>query len=242
MTLRRFSILLALISLLPGCTRVGLSPQEAGNQTYTSYLMSLYDDPSFMSGAVPTTRWPARLAVAQVGELAPPQKMMDYLREQNRLFAAVDGVPGTLTQVCVQGETPEAAKVRIRQDLSRMEHFARSLGAEYLFLYGGTVDYDSHGSALGVLDLTIVGAFIVPSKSIKGIAKASGALIDVNTGRVVLVATAESQKSTISATFHESDNEQRLADHMRESVMGRLAQQFVQQCGQRASLPAQAGM
>jgi hypothetical protein len=228
---RRFPIVIGLVSLLmAGCSHEGLSPREVGSQSYTAYLMAMYENPKFMAGPPPAMRSPSRIAVAQVGEIAPPQKMLDYLREQRPLFAAVDGVPGMLTEANVPNETAEGAKVRIRRDLERMQAFAQSLGADYLFLYGGTVDYGTDDTPLGVLDVTIIGAFIVPSKSIKGIAKASGALIEARSGRVVLIATAESQKSTISATAQRDDNSQRLVNHMRESVMEGLAQRFVEQC------------
>ena len=58
-----------------GCHRGGLSPREQGNTNYTVYLMSLYDNAN--AGAAPVQaqglRLPARLAVAQIGEVAPPQ-------------------------------------------------------------------------------------------------------------------------------------------------------------------------
>lgn len=244
MGLRRLSALSVLLFIM-GCEHQGLSPRESGNQTYATYLMALYDDAKTLQGPRPQLRLPARVAVAQVGEVAPPQKLVEFLREQRGLFSRVEGMPGMLGNsdsiYCYHDKaTSEQIKQRIREDMDRARRFAADMGAEYLFLYGGTIDYGAKENGLQVLDLTIVGAFVAPSRNVKGVAKASGALVELSSGRVVFISSAESQKDALASMSNESSTGERLAERMREDVIKRLGERFVEDCRMRAGMAAPA--
>jgi hypothetical protein len=81
-----------------------------------------------------------------------------------------------------------------------------------------------------VLDLTIVGAFVVPSKQITAEAKASGAVIDLKTGRVVLTASADTTRGGVASTVTQESGQLNVAREARDDVLGRLAEQVIQRC------------
>src|SRR5439155_12462927 len=79
---------------LAGCTSNGLSPREVRGRDYSSYVLSMYD-PDVRASAgqdaaqPPAVATPARIAVAQVGEVAPPLEMLEVLRRDRLAFASV---------------------------------------------------------------------------------------------------------------------------------------------------------
>src|SRR3954453_2944754 len=79
--------------LLAGCATGGLSPRETAQQNYSSFVYSLYDMPAPAGAREETSRTPARLvlparvAVVQVGEVAPPQAFLAKLRGRPDLFS-----------------------------------------------------------------------------------------------------------------------------------------------------------
>ena len=84
----KFCIVLLFGALAAGCS-FGHSRNERPAQNYPTFIMSLYDNPTPAprSGA-PVA--PMRVAVAQVGELAPPQAMLEHLRQNPAMFQRVE--------------------------------------------------------------------------------------------------------------------------------------------------------
>jgi hypothetical protein len=217
-----------------GCHRGGLSPREQGNTNYTVYLMSLYDNANAGAAGAAASgpqalRLPARVAVAQIGEVAPPQALIDYLRGQADLFARVEGVPDMASgmELYRGQESTEGVRQRVNHEVQRMQRFARDLGMDYLFLYGGNVDYGTRQGGLSVLDLTIVGAYLVPSRKVEAYARASGALVDLGTGRVAIVSSADARDGKLASAVTEDDAEQKVLADLREDVVGKLGEQLV---------------
>jgi hypothetical protein len=238
----------------------GLSPREVRGQDFSTYVMALYEPSAgaprgagagARAGAAEAARYetpaplrlPVRVAVAQVGEVAPPQDVLDVLRRDPGAFASVQPIPGATES---HGDYPYAAaratdpagQVRraAREHIDRMRRYARDLGAEYLFLYGGTIDHATTGTPLGAADLTIVGAFLVPSKRIAGVARASGALVDVNSGRVVVSVSADAQDTRLAPSFSRETGELKMLQTLRDDVVVKLAEQLAARVKAEASL------
>jgi hypothetical protein len=119
-------------------------------------------------------------------------------------------------------QTRRAAHVHI----DRLRAYARDLRADYVFIFGGTIDRANTGTALSAADLTIVGGFFVPSRRIQGIARASGALVDVESGRVVLSVSADSQQKSLAPSFAQENSEIKMLTKLRDEVSLELAEQL----------------
>ena len=226
-------VLLVLSMTLAGCHSTGLSPREGYSRDFQSYLMAIYSDPALAQSARPALAMPAKVAVAQVGEVTPPQELVDQLADHSDLFGAVMPAPGLFDALPYgYNNQPTAQQVQehARTHVATMQRFAADMGADYLFMYGGTVDTDSRENPLQVLDLTIVGAFVVPSRNVKGLAKASGLLVDVRSGRPVMLVTAQSEKSSLASCSGEDAEERRVIERLRREVIGKLGEQLVQRC------------
>src|SRR5687767_6294874 len=178
--MRALFTIAALVLSLAGCQRTGLSPQEQQGQ-YQNYIAALYDSPRVAGSPVAspgaatvpgaTLAGPIRLAVAQLGEVTPSADAIEQLRAQPQLFAVVQPLPASSDPARQYHNPPADPRGEAKVHLERMMRLAADLGTDYLYLYGGTVDYGTESNPLSVFDLTIIGAFIVPGKTVKAEAK-----------------------------------------------------------------------
>ena len=187
------------LAALVGCSSSGLSPHEQGQQSMPMMMYTATDNGPGVTGPVRIAT-PLRVGVAQVGELTPPQSMLDALRAKPDLFARVTPVGGRFGEATTDdpyrrpmGDGPGSPDRNVpsaKDQLSRMRTLAASTGMDYLLVFGGSIEHGHQGSGLELLDLTIVGAFVVPSHGVTVDGRATGSLIDVQTGRVVMTFSA----------------------------------------------------
>src|SRR5688500_10260229 len=97
---------------IAGCESSGLSPRDVRGPDYATYVFSMTDplaEPATRSpglGALSQSgdatrhakplQTPAKIAVAQLGEVSPPAKMLDQLRKEHAVFASVQPIPGLI--------------------------------------------------------------------------------------------------------------------------------------------------
>jgi rhombotail lipoprotein len=231
------------LAALAGCSYDSPSAREDTGRDFSSYLYSI-DTPINASPEARPGRLvlPAKLAVAQIGEVAPPSRFLEALRGHADVFERVEAISGAAgvgydrrPVDCKDGVSP--AEERARLEMARMQRVAREMGMGHLLLIGGTIDQATKENGLGILDATIVGAFVVPSKQVDAQARASGALIDLESGRVVLFASADASRSRLASTATEGAGEIDVVRDARDEVMSKLAGQLIQQCTQRGEQP-----
>jgi hypothetical protein len=222
----RWLAVLALGCFVTGCGTSGLSRHERAGAGYPNYILDLQSDSHLNAAREPAV--PLHLAVAQVGELAPPTKMLGRFEAAHRVVASVTGLP-------LPGEMPDngpasqdgARKNSFSTHVQSLRHLARATGADYVFLFGGNVDWWQQGSALSVLDLTIVGGIIVPSTRIKLEGKAAGALINVATGEPVLFVNVDRRRSAASPTFLSEGKVNSLNAALRDDLTAALSDELL---------------
>jgi hypothetical protein len=225
------------LAALAGCESSGLSPREAGSRNFSSSLHALYDVPLPAGESRPAQlTLPTKLAVVQIGEAAPPPAFLDALRAEPGLFTRVEGLSGASGVTAHQGYRADStitAESQARRDVERMQQIARDMGMDHLLLVGGTIDQFTKENGLGLLDLTIVGAFVVPSKQVEAEAKASGALVDLDSGRVALVASAGTSKGRLASTATQDAGKVDVLRAARDEVLEKLAADVIAQCRSR---------
>jgi hypothetical protein len=127
--------------------------------------------------------------------------LLKRLRTETNLFARVEGIPAVLEipteDKSQQGKvSPEAIKTHI----IKMRQLASDMGADYLFLIEGVERTNSWQEPTAILDLTIIGHYVIGSNRIEVESRGSGALVDVATGRVISVVTEENKQITHAPT------------------------------------------
>jgi hypothetical protein len=232
----------AVLSLLAmtcgGCAGDGLSARE----DYRHNLVSAVYQPSENADTQPTgaaltvasphsIAVPICVGVVQVGEVAPPQAMLDAFRQDRKLFSLVEPLPGNLddpapaaTATCdPKSAVSSAAMMKLRKTAAEM-------GLSYVMVYGGTIDTGRSPSPLVVFDLTIVGYFVVPSEQIWANGKAAGSLIDVSTGRIVLNLGVDAKDSAFLPS-EMANNTEPLKNDVRDELVRRMTDQTIARLG-----------
>ena len=231
------------MTVLLGC---GYEARRSGQGTdYAKYVYALYDESCDRTAWTTSgPRFPVNVAVAEIGELAPPGELIDGLRADTRSFRRVVTIPGISDGDFhfdpyardTNYSSPNSANLTTtRTALRRLERLARDTGMDYLLLVGATVDSRSHPTPASILDLTIVGAYVVPSNDVSGQARASAILIDVRTEQVLMTSSASATDTTYSPSISDQGTEDHLIRALRDEVYQRLTKQILADARRRAS-------
>jgi hypothetical protein len=181
----------AAVSMTVGCSSQGLSSREQGMQNYSNVMYQNQQTPAQTAGPA-TVQTPARVTVVQIGEITPPESMLKDLRSHRELFRQVSTQSGILPVNEKQyGESQQVEAQPQTDYLTHLRGMAAETGSDYVLIFGGNIDSGSQGTPLSILDLTIVGAFVVPSHVVAVSGKAAGSLVDVHTGRVLRTFSAD---------------------------------------------------
>ncbi len=227
----KVSALIVAVVFVAGCQTTGLSLREQGNFNYSNFIYGLYDGQTDSAKETKSFVKPIKLAVAQVGENAPPKLMLEKLGSQNDLIASVSVIPVGGNQSNYYGNDKTQDAVDFGSRMGKMRKLAKDLGADYLFLFGGTSEMGERQSWLGIMDLTIVGAFIFPTHKIVTEGKATGALIDVETGKAVFMVSSQEAKDDYGTTYNLYGKQEQVLAALRDALVDSLTDQFIKKLG-----------
>lgn len=218
--------------LLTGCETTGLSPRETGRGSYSHFVYQMAREQQPVAAST-DMRKPIRLAVAQVGEVAPSTNILNRLKSNSDQIASVIALPlpSAISEpwdrhAAARQETPVAR-------LSEIRSLARAMGADQVLIFGGSIDTRSSRNPLAILDVTIVGTAIFPSTEIHAEGKAAGILVDVATGAIRFQVDAEQTASgaTPSAFAYEKKDSVRVKT--RDALAANLADEFLRKLAQQ---------
>ncbi len=222
------AVAVAAICLLAGCASAGLSPHETAAVSYPNYILSLESATTGPASAPEKIVTPIRLAVAQIGEDAPPETLLDKLAGQKTLVASVTGLPlPDENQLSYGRFGRQAADYASR--VKAVCGLARVAGADYIFIVGGSLDSWQQNNLLSVLDATIVGAAIVPAAKIHVEGRGAGVLISTATCRPVLFVSADTHISGMSPDFLVDGKTAALDAQVRDQLAAKLTDRFLTQ-------------
>lgn len=213
-----------------GCETDGISAREQHNN-FASMVNGIYRDPASTAGSNSPVKFPLCLAVAQIGELAPDTNFTYELSREPVLVNRIVSLPlpgeiETSYGYGQQSDRPDAAE-KFAREIQSLRNLARDQGAQYLLVVGGSIDsYESH-NPLTVLDFTIVGGAVLPSAQIKSDGKGAGALLDVQTGRIVFLVNTQLQDSGMSPTFYADERRVTVNNDLRRKLLKDLADRFL---------------
>jgi hypothetical protein len=227
-----------------GCVSDGLSPRQTSTQDYSTLVYSGYPaaasgggiaatqsvakDVGVLVGEKPVEiHAPISLAIVQAGEISPPQGMIDELQARGELFSRVQGLPEARAIPIAGAWRGRADGQSTQGAIGLMRQASLDAGADYLLFIGGTIDHGTEATPLSLLDLTIVGAWLVPSRLIHATGKVSASLIDARTGRVVMVVSGEAERNGIAPTVLLDGAEERTVKTVRDDLVRNLTKKFV---------------
>lgn len=217
------AVAVAVICLLAGCDTTGLSPLETSAVSYPNYILSLQPGPAAEPLKIVA---PIRLAVAQVGEDAPPATLLDKLAARRALVASVTGLPlpdDNFSCFSRLGRQEPDSGSRVKAVCG----LAQAAGADYVLIIGGSLDSWEQHNSLSALDITILGGTIVPGAKIHVEGRGAGTLISTATCRPVLFVSADSHAAAMSPDFLVDGKTAALDVQVRNELAARLGDQFL---------------
>jgi hypothetical protein len=105
---------------------------------------------------------------------------------------------------------------------------------DYLLIVGATMDSQAHSTSLSGLNLTVIGAFVVPAERLTTQGQASSALIDLRTDRVVFTTSASAGDLTQAPAIAKDGAQDHQVRAVRDAVYQQLGERFVEDCRHRA--------
>jgi hypothetical protein len=171
----------------------------------------------------PLLRFPAKIGLARIQygalQAVPPREADAW-----SAFAKAHGDYGTFVPISpliadmaagVSGDVAKTVVDRIRLGAARQH-------VDAVLIY--TVAYASTDkiSPLSLLDLTIVGAYLVPSRSIRGEATATALLLDVRNGYPYGTATTDAHQGGFVPSIGSRQESQDLAQDAEVDAVGKL--------------------
>ena len=217
------------LTLLGGCTTTQVSSGSdylAARPEYAAAKGTDLDRAVERAADVePLLRFPARLGLARIsgGRFVPvpPREADAWIafaasHGQYGEFVPISPLIGELTTVSAGtaafGNSPI---VPIRLAAARQH-----VDAVLVYAVGG--DNHDKASMLSILDLTIVGAYLVPSRRVDGTATASGLLFDVRNGYSYGTGSATSNETGLVPTVGSNQRSQDLQVDAQVEAVGKL--------------------
>lgn len=157
----------------------------------------------------PDIRFPARIGLARIegGRLvAIPEREAEAWAA---LAEALDGAYGEFVPVspliaAMVSAAPAQAHGRrnANETIAEIRRGAARQHLDYVLAYEVATAHSSRGSVLSAADLTVIGMFVLPGRSVQAEAAASGILIDVRNGYPYATLTAFADKRGLSRTIN----------------------------------------
>jgi len=221
---------LLMMLVLAGCQSTGLSLREKGSFNYSNFIYGLYGGEKGAESEPKDLIRPIRVAVAQIGETAPPENMMKKLKEEHYLVDRAVPIPAGAFDFNFDNEKDEIVVMT-----DRMREMAKDLGVDYVFLFGGSADYGKESNFLQFFDITLVGAYVLPSYKHTAEGRASGALIDAKTGRVQFIVNSEGRVSRHTPSYfsyfdlYGSSGDTKVLTLLRDDLVTKLSDAFIEE-------------
>jgi hypothetical protein len=140
-------------------------------------------------------------------------------REKGALYGSFVPISPLLAEMTTSATGADA--VRGVVDQIRLGAARQHVDAVLIYEVGTT--REDSGSLLSVLDLTILGAWVVPSRSIGGNVLASALLVDVRNGYPYGTVSASAQESGISTNVGSTGRSIQLAEQAKVAAVRNLA-------------------
>lgn len=204
---------------------------DASHQIANGVPTDVDEDVRRIAAIEPSLSFPARIGLARIqnGSLtALPadeariwQDLAEDLGQDYGAFVPVSPMIAAL----VEEPTPRGTN-RVSAVIAKIRRGAARQHLDYVLTYEVGSSHQEKANALALADLTIIGMFVLPSRSIDVEATASGLMLDVRTGYPYATLTTYAEKSGLSRAIKERSTRRAYADTAEELAVAKLADEF----------------
>lgn len=175
--------------------------------------------------------FPARIGIARIqhGQLStiPADEGEVWLKAAEKLGDAYgEFVPVSPLIAEMVARPTTSGGSRAAQVVATIRQGAARQHLDYVLVYEVGVSRNDKSNILSLADLTVVGMFVIPSRTVEVEATASGILLDVRNGYPYATLTAHAEKSGISRVVSSASTTQDYARTASGRAVAKLSDQF----------------
>lgn len=208
-----------------------LARYDASHEVLNGTPTDVDADVRRIAAVEPTLSFPARIGLARIehGRLTTLpeteariwQDLVETLGDEygdlvpvSPMIASLVSDPGTM-----RSNSSAEVIAHIRRGAAR-QHL------DYVLAYEVGASRQDKANALALADLTIIGMFVLPSRTIEVEATASGLMLDVRTGYPYATLTTYADKAGVSRVVSETSTRRAYADTAKQRAVAQLADKF----------------
>lgn len=208
-----------------------LARYDASHEIANGAPTDVDEDIRRIAAIEPNLVFPARIGLARIerGSLTAlpadeAQIWQDLVVEMGDQYG--EFVPVSPLIASMVGEPAAPGMDRAAAVISNIRRGAARQHLDYVVAYEVGSSRQQKANALALADLTIIGMFVLPSRTVEVEATASALMLDVRTGYPYATLTTHADKSGSSRAISEWSTSLTYADTAEERAVAKLAQEF----------------
>ncbi len=208
-----------------------LARYDASHEVLNGAATDVDEDVRRIAAIEPTLAFPARIGLARIqnGRLTalPADEALiwqDTVETLGESYGAL--VPVSPMIASMVSEPTTAGMNRSAAIIAHIRRGAARQHLDYVLAYEVGSSRNEKANALALADLTVIGMFVLPSRTIEVEATASGLMLDVRTGYPYATLTTHAEKSGISRVISDGSTGMAYADTAEERAVAKLAEEF----------------
>ena len=230
---KTYAALIVTASLLSACATV---PQYTSGQNYLANYSGapitndIDREIRTIAAVEPDLRFPARIGLARIerGILAalPHDEAEHWRTMAENLGPSFGNFIPVSPLIASYVDKPKINKKGYTVASNTVDHIRKGAARQhldYVLIYEVTRKDDKHSNALSFADASILGLFVIPSKTIDVSSTASAILLDVRNGYPYLTSTEFAEDSRLSISIHSRSQSKKLANKTRLNVVASLS-------------------
>ncbi|MEM6557014.1 MAG: hypothetical protein AAF642_14135 [Pseudomonadota bacterium] len=208
-----------------------LARYDASHEIANGMPTDVDEDVRRIAAIEPNLIFPARIGLARIqnGQLTtlPADEAriwQDLAEETDRAFG--EFVPVSPLIAAMVNEPRTTRTNRAAAVIADIRRGAARQHLDYVVTYEVGSSRQEKANALALADLTIIGMFVLPSRTLEVEATASALMLDVRTGYPYATLTTHAEKSGVSRVISDRSTGRDYADTAEERAVAKLAEEF----------------
>jgi hypothetical protein len=208
-----------------------LARYDASHEIANGVATDVDEDVRRIAAIEPTLAFPARIGLARIEQGGLTTLPEDEARIWQDVLEELGSDYGEFVPVSplIASMVSDAPARRSNNTAAIIGHIRRGAARQhldYVLTYEVGSSRDEKANALALADLTVIGMFVLPSRTIEVEASASGLMLDVRTGYPYATLTTHAEKSGVSRVVSDGSTARTYADKAETRAVAKLAQEF----------------
>ena len=208
-----------------------LARYDSGYSAASQATTNIDDEVRQIAAIEPSLIFPARIGLARIegGRLTtlPEHDARAWQEQVEKLGDTYGEFVPVSPLIAEMVSAPSSTRLNPAADvIAHIRRGAARQHLDYVLVYEVGASRREKSNALSLADLTIIGMFVLPTRTIEVEATASGLMLDVRTGYPYATLTTHADRSGLSRAVSERSTGLSYADRAKAKAVSKLAEEF----------------